>query len=53
MRVLIVDDSQIVCQSLQQMLINVADVEIACRERKLKQKSNALSETKEGFYETI
>ena len=28
MRVLIVDDSKIVCERLQQMLINIADVEI-------------------------
>ena len=28
MRVLIVDDSKIVCDGLQQMLINIADVEI-------------------------
>ena len=28
MRVLIVDDSKIVCNRLQQMLINIADVEI-------------------------
>jgi DNA-binding NarL/FixJ family response regulator len=28
MRVLIVDDSKIVCEGLQQMLINIADVEI-------------------------
>jgi DNA-binding NarL/FixJ family response regulator len=28
MRVLIVDDSKIVCKGLQQMLINIADVEI-------------------------
>jgi DNA-binding NarL/FixJ family response regulator len=28
MKVLIVDDSKIVCNGLQQMLINIADIEI-------------------------
>jgi DNA-binding NarL/FixJ family response regulator len=45
MRVLIVDDSKIVCDGLQQMLINIADVEIVWQANNGKDAIATISET--------
>ena len=45
MRVLIVDDSKIVCDGLQQMLINIADVEIVGQANNGKDAIAVISET--------
>jgi DNA-binding NarL/FixJ family response regulator len=45
MRVLIVDDSKIVCERLQQMLINIADVEIVGQANNGKDAIAIISET--------
>ena len=45
MRVLIVDDSKIVCDGLQQMLINIADVEIVGQANNGKDAIATISET--------
>ena len=46
MRVLIVDDSKIVCDGLQQMLINIADVEIVGQVNNGKDAIATISESK-------
>ena len=46
MRVLIVDDSKIVCDGLQQMLINIADVEIVGQVNNGKDAVATISESK-------
>jgi len=46
MKVLIVDDSKIVCDGLQQMLINIADVEIVGQVHNAKDAIASISETK-------
>jgi len=46
MRVLIVDDSKIVCKGLQQMLINIADVEIVGQAHNAKDAIRFISESK-------
>ena len=46
MRVLIVDDSKIVCKGLQQMLINIADVEIVGQAHNAPDAIILISETK-------
>ena len=46
MRVLIVDDSKIVCDGLQQMLINIADVEIVGQANNGKDAIATISESK-------
>ena len=46
MRVLIVDDSKIVCERLQQMLINIADVEIVGQAHNAEDAIASISEAK-------
>jgi len=46
MRVFIVDDSKIVCEGLQQMLIGIADVEIAGQAHNAKDAIKSISELK-------
>jgi len=46
MRVLIVDDSKIVCKGLQQMLIHIADVEIIGQAHNAKDAIRFISESK-------
>ena len=46
MRVLIVDDSKIVCERLQQMLINIADVEIVGQAHNAEDAIASISESK-------
>ena len=46
MRVLIVDDSKIVCKGLQQMLIHIADVEIIGQAHNAKDAIKSISELK-------
>jgi DNA-binding NarL/FixJ family response regulator len=46
MRVLIVDDSKIVCKGLQQMLINIADVEIAGQAHNAQDAISSIAESK-------
>ena len=46
MRVLIVDDSKIVCDGLQQMLINIADVEIVGQAHNAEDAIASISELK-------
>jgi DNA-binding NarL/FixJ family response regulator len=46
MRVLIVDDSKIVCNRLQQMLINIADVEIVGQAHNAEDAIASISELK-------
>lgn len=46
MRILIVDDSKIVCDGLQQMLINIADVEIVGQAHNAEDSIASISETK-------
>jgi DNA-binding NarL/FixJ family response regulator len=46
MRVLIVDDSKIVCEGLQQMLIDIADVEIVGQAHNAKNAIRFISESK-------
>jgi YesN/AraC family two-component response regulator len=46
MRVLIVDDSKIVCKGLQQMLINIADVEIVGQAHNAKDAIRFISKSK-------
>ena len=46
MKVLIVDDSKIVCNGLQQMLINIADVEIVGQAHNAPDAITLISETK-------
>jgi DNA-binding NarL/FixJ family response regulator len=46
MRVLIVDDSKIVCDGLQQMLINIADVEIVGQAHNAEDAIASISESK-------
>ncbi|MCX5822605.1 MAG: response regulator transcription factor [Deltaproteobacteria bacterium] len=46
MRIFIVDDSKIVCEGLQQMLINIADVEIAGQAHNAKDAITSISESK-------
>jgi DNA-binding NarL/FixJ family response regulator len=45
MRVLIVDDSKIVCKGLQQMLVNIADVEIAGQAHNAQDAISAIAES--------
>jgi DNA-binding NarL/FixJ family response regulator len=45
-KVLIVDDSKIVCEGLQQMLINIADVEIVGQAHNAKDAIKSISELK-------
>jgi DNA-binding NarL/FixJ family response regulator len=44
MKVLIVDDSKIVCEGLQQMLINIADVEVVGQANDARDAITAISE---------
>ena len=46
MRVLIVDDSKIVCDGLQQMLINIANVEIVGQDHNAEDAIASISESK-------
>jgi DNA-binding NarL/FixJ family response regulator len=46
MKVLIVDDSKIVCNGLQQMLINIADVEIVGQANNAQDAIQSISESK-------
>ena len=46
MKVLIVDDSKIVCEGLQRMLIHIADVEIVRQVHNAQDAITAISETK-------
>jgi len=46
MKVLIVDDSKIVCNGLQQMLINIADVEIVGQAHNAQDAITSISEAK-------
>ena len=46
MRVFIVDDSKIVCKGLQQILINIADVEIVGQAHNAKDAIKSISELK-------
>jgi DNA-binding NarL/FixJ family response regulator len=46
MKVFIVDDSKIVCEGLQQMLINIADVEIVGQAHDAKDAIKSISELK-------
>ena len=46
MKILIVDDSKIVCEGLQQMLINIADVEIVGQAHNGKDAIQSISEAK-------
>ena len=46
MKVLIVDDSKIVCNGLQQMLINIADVEIVGQAHNAQDAIQSISESK-------
>jgi DNA-binding NarL/FixJ family response regulator len=46
MKVLIVDDSKIVCNGIQQMLINIADVEIVGQAHNAKDAIQSISEAK-------
>jgi DNA-binding NarL/FixJ family response regulator len=46
MKVLIVDDSKIVCNGLQQMLINIADVEIVGQAHNAQDAITSISEVK-------
>jgi DNA-binding NarL/FixJ family response regulator len=46
MKVLIVDDSKIVCKGLQQMLINIADVEIVGQANNAQDAIQSISESK-------
>ena len=46
MKILIVDDSKIVCDGLQQMLINIADVEIAGQAYNAQDAITSISELK-------